>query len=79
MSLVKWYPYSANQLRMKDAIQKALNWCLTNTVNDESNACGGIFSYCMEGAIVHHLYTSTAFVYSNVYAVEMLNTVRKWR
>ncbi len=79
MSLAKWYPYSADQQRMKNAILKALNWCLTNTVNDESNACGGIFAYCMEGAIVHHLYTSTAFVYSNAYAVEMLNAVRKWR
>ena len=79
MSLVKWHPYSANQKRIEEAVSKALNWCLANTVNDETNACGGIFAYCMEGAIVHHLYTSTAFVYSNAYAIEMLNSARKWR
>lgn len=79
MSLVKWYPYCTDQKRIKEAVQNALNWCLVNTVNDETKACGGIFAYCMEGAIVHHLYTSTAFVYSNAYAIEMVNAVRKWR
>ena len=49
---------------------------MANTVSDESEAEGGIFSYCMEGAVVHHLYTSTAFVYSSAYAIEMLRMAK---
>ena len=71
-SLIEWYPYSSNREGIKKAVKNAIHWCLKNTIDDESEAGGGIFSYCMEGAIVHHLYTSTAFVYSSAYAIEML-------
>lgn len=72
VNLIKWYPYGSNQEKIKKAVKNAISWCLKHTVNDESKACGGIFSYSMEGAVVHHLYTSTAFVYSSAYAMEML-------
>lgn len=75
-SLIKWYPYSSDKENIKKAVRSAICWCLKNTVNDESEASGGIFSYCMEGAIVHHLYTSTAFVYSSAYAIEMLTMAK---
>lgn len=76
LSLIQWYPYSSNQDEIKSAVQKAIKWCLKNTICDKSDACGGIFAYCMEGAIVHHLYTSTAFVYSSAYAIEMIKALR---
>lgn len=50
--------------------QKALNWCLKHTAN-QGISKGGIFSFCMEGAVVHSFYTKTAFVYSSAYAIEL--------
>jgi hypothetical protein len=29
------------------------------------------FRYSTEGAIVHHMYTSTAFVYTSAYAIKL--------
>lgn len=78
MSLIKWCPYSSNQEAIINAVKNSICWCLKNTVSDDSSANGGIFSYCMEGAIVHHLYTSTAFVYSSAYAIELLTAYEKW-
>ena len=75
-SLIRWYPYSSNQNKIKRSVREAVRWCLANTVSDESEAEGGIFSYCMEGAVVHHLYTSTAFVYSSAYAIELLRMAK---
>lgn len=56
--------------RIIESAQKALNWCRDQTAT-VSEAEGGIFSFCMEGAIVHHLNTSTAFVYASAYAIEL--------
>ena len=54
--------------------KKALSWCMSHT-NTEGPAKGGIFSFSMEGAIVYHLYSSTAFVYSSAYAIELYNII----
>lgn len=74
-SLIEWYFINGEDENLKKASERALKWCLENTAN-EGKQKGGIFSYTIEGAIVHHLYTNTAFVYSNAYAIrlkEMLN------
>lgn len=49
--------------------KRALKWCEKHTVlNGEEEGC--IESYSVEGAVVHHLYSTTAFVYSTAYALE---------
>lgn len=56
----------------KDCLEsagKALEWCRAHT-ELEGECPGGIFSYCMEGAVTHYFYTEAAFVYSSVYALE---------
>lgn len=53
-----------------EAISKAMYWCKKNTVA-KGEAAGGIFSYTVEGAIVHNKYTSTALVYASSYALEV--------
>lgn len=58
------------------AAKKALDWCEKHT-SSTGTAEGGIFSYTTEGAIVHHLYTWTAFVYSSAYAIELKRLVEK--
>lgn len=61
---------------LKDAARRAFEWCRKHTaVNGEAR--GGIFSYCMEGAVVHNLYTSTAFVYASAYAIEVENKLKQ--
>ncbi|MFH2117479.1 MAG: glycoside hydrolase family 88 protein [Bacillota bacterium] len=51
-------------------IKKAYDWCVQHT-HLTGEAAGGIFSYTIEGAVVHSLYTETAFVYSTAYALEL--------
>ena len=63
------------QKTMLVAITKALAWCVLHTVKNGYGR-GGIFAFCYEGAIVHHPYTSTAFVYSSAYALELSKTMR---
>lgn len=58
------------------AAQKALDWCCQHTATS-GEAAGGIFSYCLEGAIVHNLYTSTAFVYASAYAIELVKQLKQ--
>lgn len=71
-NLLKWIPYySGKRDAILNATCNAMAWCRKNTVVDGSNATGGIFSYTNEGAVVHHSYTETAFVYSSCYAVEV--------
>lgn len=54
----------------KITVEKAMDWCRRNT-SVEGPSKGGIFAFSSEGAIVHNNYTSTAFVYSSVYAYEL--------
>lgn len=67
--LMDWYAISSLP-EIKQAAEKALLWCCKNTVAI-GEARGGIFSFCMEGAIVQYLNTSTAFVYASAYAIEL--------
>lgn len=69
-SLMNWYQDHHEQKKLKIAAFKAYKWCVKHTLS-EGSAKGGIFSYTTEGAIVHHLYTCTSFVYGSSYAVEL--------
>ena len=69
-SLMNWYNDHPGQTSLKDASEKAYQWCIRHTLS-EGRGKGGIYSYTTEGAIVHHLYTWTAFVYGSSYAIEL--------
>lgn len=73
-NLLDWYMITKDENIRKSAV-KALNWCCDHT-SIEGDSTGGIFSFCMEGAIVHSLYTSCAFVYSSAYAIELYNLLK---
>lgn len=68
-NMMDWYQIKPD-IRIKKSAQRALDWCHKHTAVD-GEAKGGIFSYCLEGAIVHNLYTSCAFVYASAYALEL--------
>ena len=53
----------------RESARRALAWCRRHT-ELEGECPGGIFSFCMEGAVTHYLYSEAAFVYSSVYALE---------
>lgn len=74
-NMMEWYSVT-NDSRIINSAKMALKWCCTHTAN-EGKAKGGIFSFCMEGAIVHSLYSSCAFVYSSSYAIELNEMLRK--
>ncbi len=67
--MMEWYKITKD-VRIRESAQKALQWCCNHTAT-EGEAAGGIFSFCMEGAIVHNHYSSCAFVYASAYAVEL--------
>lgn len=67
--MMDWYAITKDE-RIRQSAEKALEWCRKHTAI-EGEAKGGIFSFCMEGAIVQNLYTSCAFVYASAYAIEL--------
>ncbi len=67
--LLEWYEIENDDRLIKSA-KNALNWCVKHTASN-SIAEGGIFSYTIEGAVVHHMYTNTAFTYGSSYALEV--------
>lgn len=75
-NLLEWNKIEPND-KIINSAQKALVWCLKHTSNN-STCKGGIFSFSMEGAIVHHLYTRTALVYSSAYAIELYNILNNY-
>lgn len=68
-SILEWNRERPDK-RYVESTKKAINWCADHTVTN-GNAVGGIFSYTIEGAVVHHMYTNTAFVYGSSYALEV--------
>ena len=72
--LLDWNEIEKNE-RLVLAAKKALDWCVKHTAAD-SIAEGGIFSYTIEGAIVHHMYTNTAFTYGSSYALEVAHQLK---
>lgn len=72
--LLEWYEIGDKNSQIIHAVKKALEWCAKHTVS-VGDAKGGIFSYTIEGAVVHHMYTSTAFIYGSSYALEVYNTI----
>ena len=69
LNLLEWNEIKPNPVIISSA-RKALIWCQKHTSNSGEHR-GGIFSFNMEGAIIHHLYSMTAFVYSSSYAIEL--------
>lgn len=69
-SLMNWYKEHPDQIEIKNAAGKAYKWCISHTLPDGKGR-GGIYSYSTEGAVVHHHYSCTAFVYGSSYAVEL--------
>lgn len=65
-----WKDYFPVSSSVIGTVNAAMDWCRRHTIL-EGQCVGGIFSFCMEGAIVQELYTSCAFVYSSAYAVEL--------
>lgn len=70
-NLMEWASIFPNE-RIRKSAELAYRWCKLNTAIDGVGK-GGIFSYCWEGAIVHNLHSSCAFVYASVYAIELEN------
>jgi hypothetical protein len=68
-SLLDWAQIFPNTDLVRSAFQ-ALKWCRKHTAIDGEEK-GGVFSYNMEGAVVHSYYTATAFVYSSAYALQL--------
>ena len=76
-SLLKWYELQPDHTDCLTAAKRALVWCEKHTANSGASE-GGIFSYCTEGAIVHNMYTSTAFTYSCAYAIELWKMLKEY-
>jgi hypothetical protein len=74
-SLTEWNMIEPDE-KITISVQNALDWCAKRTAN-ESICSGGIFSFSMEGAVVHNFYTKTAFVYSSAYAIETYDILNK--
>lgn len=68
--LLEWSKIDTENERLIESSKKALQWCVAHTAKTGIVA-GGIFSYTIEGAVVHHMYTNTAFVYGSSYALEV--------
>lgn len=68
-NLMDWHQIETNEKIFKSA-ERALQWCRENTALN-GDGKGGIFSFCMEGAVVHNFYSKTAFVYTSAYAIEL--------
>lgn len=75
-SLMEWYKIHPEKNDIKEAANRAYYWCIRHTSTDIKSK-GGIFSYSTEGAIVHHFYTWTAFVYGSTYAIELSEMLLK--
>lgn len=74
--LLDWFRTGNPDEKILKAVEQSLQWCAKHTVIN-GEAVGGIFSYTIEGAVVHHMYTSTAFVYSSSYALEVYNGLKE--
>lgn len=74
LSILRWYEITGDR-ELLIASNRALNWCCLHT-RSYGVAAGGIFSFSMEGAIVHHLNSKTAFVYSSAYASILMNKIK---
>lgn len=67
--LMDYYDISKDE-NVLFCVKKAMNWCARHTRKTGAGR-GGIFTFSMEGGVVHHNYSSMAFVYSSSYALEV--------
>ena len=76
-SMLEWYILDGNgNQKLVESAKNALNWCAKHTVRNTEGK-GGIFSYTVEGAIAHHRYSNTAFVYGSSYALECMEILKR--
>lgn len=68
-ALLDWNEIHQDE-RLLVSAKQAILWCERHT-SLAGRSLGGIFSFNLEGAVVHNFYTETAFVYSSVYALEV--------
>ena len=68
-SLISWHKIYPD-FRILNGAEKALRWCERNTSLTNDDSLGGIFTFSMEGAIVHNHYSNATMVYSSAYAYE---------
>jgi len=74
-SIFEWGSITNNN-HMYACAKRAISWCEKNTRLSGAEK-GGIFSYSVEGAVVHDLYSSTAFTYASAYAFELITKLRR--
>ena len=67
-ALAKWGE-ARRDARALGAAEAAIGWCRAHTALMGPGA-GGIYSYCLEGCVTHHLYSEAAFTYASSYALE---------
>lgn len=75
-ALLEWNAIAFDE-RLCASARRAMDWCKARTAL-YGEAQGGIFSFNMEGAVVHNFYTETAFVYSSAYALESLKLLASY-
>ena len=75
-AMLDWNVVNGDQ-GLAEPAQRAIDWCKAHTALS-GQARGGIFSFNLEGAVVHNLYTKTAFVYSSAYALECLGILHSY-
>ena len=66
--LAEWGESRGDERALK-AAKAAIGWCCAHTALVGPGA-GGIYSYCLEGCVTHHLYSEAAFTYASSYALE---------
>jgi rhamnogalacturonyl hydrolase YesR len=74
-NLLDWHQFKPNN-KIVLSVNRAYKWCIEHT-SSKGKSKGGIFSFCMEGAVVHSFYTNTAFVYASSYAIELYAGLKK--
>lgn len=68
-NLLEYYKEIKQDKKVINCVEKAIKWCENHTMLS-GECAGGIFSYSVEGSVVHDLYSSTAFTYASAYALE---------
>lgn len=73
-SLSRWKKSRPDKSKIiDDSVRLSIKWCLEH-IKNTTPGLGGIFSSNFEGGIVHSPNTEVAFVYSNCYLYDLINT-----
>jgi hypothetical protein len=73
-SLSRWKKSRPDKSKIiDDSVRLSIKWCIEHIKHTPPGA-GGIFSSNFEGGVVHSPNTEVAFVYSNCYLYDLINT-----